>query len=163
MPDKGYVTTRVLVPEQDLSSGTLKLALLPGVIGELRFAEPDLWGTRKSAFPARPGDLLNLRDLEQGLEQMKRVPSQDVDMQIVPTKAPGVSGVVIAVKRGKPWTVVASVDNSGTRSTGKWQGNLSVSLDNPLGLNDLFNVGYNQDLGFANKEQARVAGMAITR
>lgn len=152
MPDKGYVTTRVLVPEQDLSSGTLKLALLPGVIGELRFAEPDLWGTRKSAFPARPGDLLNLRDLEQGLEQMKRVPSQDVDMQIVPTKAPGVSDVVIAVKRGKPWTVVASVDNSGTRSTGKWQGNLSVSLDNPLGLNDLFNVGYNQDLGFANKE-----------
>ncbi|UDM54021.1 ShlB/FhaC/HecB family hemolysin secretion/activation protein [Cupriavidus sp. MP-37] len=150
--NKGYVTTRVLVPEQDLSAGTLELALIPGVIGELRFAQPDLWGTWKSAFPARPGDLLNLRDLEQGLEQMKRVPSQDVDMQIVPTKAPGVSDVVIDVKRGKPWTVVASVDNSGTRSTGKWQGNLSVSLDNPLGLNDLFNVGYNQDLGFANKE-----------
>lgn len=150
--NKGYVTTRVLVPEQDLSSGTLKLALIPGVIGELRFAEPDLWGTWKSAFPARPGDLLDLRDLEQGLEQMKRVSSQDVDMQIVPTKTPGVSDVVIAVKRGKPWTVVASVDNSGTRSTGKWQGNLSVSLDNPLGLNDLFNVGYNQDLGFANKD-----------
>ncbi|RWA54165.1 hypothetical protein AU476_11250 [Cupriavidus sp. UYMSc13B] len=150
--NKGYVTTRVLVPEQDLSSGTLKLALIPGVIGELRFAEPDLWGTWKSAFPARTGDLLNLRDLEQGLEQMKRVPSQEVDMQIVPAKSPGVSDVVIAVKRGKPWTVVASVDNSGTRLTGKWQGNLSVSLDNPLGLNDLFNVGYNQDLGFANKE-----------
>ncbi|WP_196302056.1 POTRA domain-containing protein, partial [Ralstonia solanacearum] len=35
-------------------------------------------------------DLLNLRDLEQGLEQMKRVASQDVDMQIVPTDVPGV-------------------------------------------------------------------------
>ncbi|EON16702.1 outer membrane hemolysin activator protein [Cupriavidus sp. GA3-3] len=74
MPDKSYVTTRVLVPEQDLSSGTLKLALLPGVIGELRFADPNLWGTRKSAFPA-PRRLAELRDLEQGLEQMKRVPS----------------------------------------------------------------------------------------
>ncbi|MFS8975398.1 ShlB/FhaC/HecB family hemolysin secretion/activation protein [Cupriavidus necator] len=149
---KGYVTTRVLVPEQDLGSGTLRLALIPGVIGALRFSEPDLWGTWTSAFPARPGDLLNLRELEQGLEQMKRVASQDVDMQIVPTRAAGVSDVVIAVKRRKPWTVVASVDNSGTRSTGKWQGNLSLGIDNPLGLNDLFNVGYSQDLGFSSKE-----------
>ncbi|NUA31222.1 ShlB/FhaC/HecB family hemolysin secretion/activation protein [Cupriavidus basilensis] len=148
---QGYVTTRVLLPEQDLSSGTLRMALIPGVIGQLRFAEPDLRGTWKSAFPARPGDLLNLRDLEQGLEQMKRVTSQDVDMQVVPTSVPGQSDVVIAVKRTKPWTVVASMDNSGTRSTGKVQGNLSVGIDNPLGLNDLFNVGYSQDLAFGDR------------
>lgn len=149
---KGYVTTRVLVPEQDLGSGTLKLALIPGVIGEIHFTEPDLWGTWKTAFPASPGELLNLRDLEQGLEQMKRVASQDVDMQIVPTSVPGRSDVVIAVKRNKPWNLVASVDNSGVRSTGKWQGNVSVDIDNPLGLNDIFNVGYNQDLMLSNKE-----------
>lgn len=143
---RGYVTTRVLLPEQDLSTGTLRLAIVPGTIGQLRFADPGLRGSWKSAFPARAGDLLNLRDLEQGLEQMKRVASQDVDMQIVPTELPGVSDVVIAVKRGKPWTIVASVDNSGSRSTGRRQGNLSLSIDNPLGLNDLFNAGYNRDL-----------------
>jgi len=146
-----YVTTRVLLPQQDLSSGTLRLALIPGVIGELRFADADTRGTWKTAFPARSGDLLNLRDLEQGLEQMKRVASQDADMQVVPTAVPGVSDVVITVKRAKPWTVVASVDNSGTEATGKWLGNLSVGIDNPLGLNDLFNVGYMQDLGFGNR------------
>lgn len=149
---QGYVTTRVLVPEQDLSSGTLKLALIPGVVGEIRFAEPDLWGTWRTAFPTGPGELLNLRDLEQGLEQMKRVASQDVDMQIVPTSTPGRSDVVISVKRSKPWTVVASIDNSGSRSTGQWQGNLSLGIDNPLGLNDMFNVGYNQDLMLNNKQ-----------
>uniref|UniRef100_UPI002D811688 POTRA domain-containing protein n=1 Tax=Paraburkholderia kururiensis TaxID=984307 RepID=UPI002D811688 len=37
---RGYVTTRVLVPEQDLSTGTLRLSLVPGVIRELRFADP---------------------------------------------------------------------------------------------------------------------------
>ncbi|SFC13654.1 hemolysin activation/secretion protein [Cupriavidus sp. OV038] len=149
---KGYVTTRVLVPEQDLTTGMLKLALIPGVVGEIRFAEPDLWGTWRTAFPTGPGELLNLRDLEQGLEQMKRVASQDVDMQIVPTATPGRSDVVIAIKRNKPWTVVASVDNSGSRGTGRWQGNLSLGIDNPLGLNDMFNVGYNQDLMLSNKE-----------
>lgn len=149
---KGYVTTRVLVPGQDLTSGTLKLALIPGVIGDIRFSDPALWGTWKTAFPTAAGELLNLRDLEQGLEQMKRVASQDVDMQIVPTNVPGRSDVVITVKRGKPWTLVASVDNSGSRATGKWQGNLSLGIDNPLGLNDLFNIGYNQDLAFGNRQ-----------
>ncbi|GLU34035.1 ShlB/FhaC/HecB family hemolysin secretion/activation protein [Trinickia caryophylli] len=148
---RGYVTTRVLVPEQDLSAGTLKLSLVPGVIRQLRFADPAMRGTWKSAFPARRGDLLNLRDLEQGLEQMKRVASQDVDMQIEPTEVPGESDVVIDVKRAKPWTVVASVDNAGTRATGKLQGNLSLGIDNPLGLNDLFNVGASQDLEFGDK------------
>ncbi|WP_260434792.1 ShlB/FhaC/HecB family hemolysin secretion/activation protein [Burkholderia sp. Bp8992] len=148
---RGYITTRVLLPEQDLSSGTLKVALIPGTIRHVRFANEKLRGTWKTAFPTRDGELLNLRDLEQGLEQMKRVQSQDVSMQIVPGDVPGESDVVLDVKRGKPWTVVASIDNSGTRATGKLQGNLSIGIDNPLGLNDIFNVGVSQDLELGDK------------
>ncbi|MCA8180294.1 ShlB/FhaC/HecB family hemolysin secretion/activation protein [Burkholderia vietnamiensis] len=148
---RGYITTRVLLPEQDLSSGTLKVSLIPGVIRHVRFADEKLRGTWKTAFPTRDGELLNLRDLEQGLEQMKRVQSQDVSMQIVPGDVPGESDVVLDVKRGKPWTVVASIDNSGTRATGKLQGNLSLGIDNPLGLNDIFNVGVSQDLELGDK------------
>lgn len=48
---RGYITTRVLLPEQNLSTGTLKLALVPGVIRHIRFADPTLYGTWKSAFP----------------------------------------------------------------------------------------------------------------
>ncbi|MGN4003321.1 POTRA domain-containing protein, partial [Burkholderia gladioli] len=123
---RGYVTTRVLLPEQDLSTGTLKLSLIPGVIRHVRFVDERLRGTWKTAFPTGNGELLNLRELEQGLEQMKRVTSQDVSMQIVPADEPGESDVVLDVKRGKPWTVVASIDNSGTRATGRLQGNLSL-------------------------------------
>ncbi|WP_201447137.1 ShlB/FhaC/HecB family hemolysin secretion/activation protein [Burkholderia gladioli] len=148
---RGYVTTRVLLPEQDLSTGTLKLSLIPGVIRHVRFADEKLRGTWKTAFPTGDGELLNLRDLEQGLEQMKRVTSQDVSMQIVPADVPGESDVVLDVKRGKPWTVVASIDNSGTRATGRLQGNLSLGIDNPLGLNDIFNIGVSQNLEFGDK------------
>jgi len=148
---EGYITTRVLLPQQDLSTGELKFALVPGVVRKLRFADPDTRGTWKSAFASRGGDLLNLRDLEQGLEQMKRVSSQDVSMEIRPTDVPGESDVVLTVKRAKPWTFVASVDNSGTKATGKWQGNLSFGLNNPLGLNDILSLGANQDLSFGNK------------
>ncbi|WP_421028719.1 MULTISPECIES: POTRA domain-containing protein [unclassified Paraburkholderia] len=64
----GYVTTRVLVPPRDLSSGVPTLSLAPGVVRQVRFAEPSTRGTWKTAFPVTGGDLLNLRDLEQGLE-----------------------------------------------------------------------------------------------
>ncbi|WNC89044.1 ShlB/FhaC/HecB family hemolysin secretion/activation protein [Paraburkholderia sp. FT54] len=148
---EGYITTRVLLPEQDLSTGRLKFALVPGVIRKLRYVDPSTRGTWKSAFPSRDGDMLNLRDLEQGLEQMKRVSSQDVDMKIEPSDMPGESDVVLTVKRSKPWSFVASVDNSGSDATGKWQGNISLGIDNPLGLNDVFTAGANQDLSFGNK------------
>lgn len=142
---RGYTTTRVAVPEQDLSGGTLRLALIPGVIRQIRFADPSLRGSWHAAFPARPGDLLNVRDLEQGLEQMKRVPSQDVEMQIVPGELPGESDVVIQVRRTRPWKLAVSLDDSGNSGTGRLQGNLSLGIDNPFGLNDLFNVGVGHD------------------
>ncbi len=163
---RGYITTRVLLPEQDLKTGTLKLALVPGTIRRVRFTDEKLRGTWKTAFPTRDGELLNLRDLEQGLEQMKRVSSQDVSMQIVPADVPGESDIVLDVKRGKPWTVVASIDNSGTRATGRLQGNLSLGIDNPLGLNDIFNIGVSQDLEFGDKRtsaSARTVGTASIR
>ncbi|KGW18179.1 POTRA domain, ShlB-type family protein [Burkholderia pseudomallei TSV 25] len=47
---RGYVTTRVLVPEQDLSTSTLKLSLIPGVIRHIRFADETLRGTALSRW-----------------------------------------------------------------------------------------------------------------
>ena len=38
----------------------------------------------KNAFPIKEGDILNIRRLEQGLEQMKRVSSLDVSMNLLP-------------------------------------------------------------------------------
>jgi hemolysin activation/secretion protein len=148
---KGYSTTRLLIPEQDLSSGKLTLDLVPGVIHEIRFADAATYGTWRNAFPAHAGDLLNLRDLEQGLEQMKRVPNQDVDMQIVPGSATGLSDVVITVKRAKPWTLTLSLDDSGLKSTGQLQAGINFALNNPLGLSDIFNFSYSHDAnGHAN-------------
>jgi hemolysin activation/secretion protein len=142
---QGYSTTRVAVPEQDLSSGSLTFTLLPGVIRAIRFSDAASGGSWRSAFPARPGDLLNLRDLEQGLEQMKRVPSQEVDMEIVPGDVAGESDVLIHLRRGKPWKLIASADDGGARSTGKRQAGLTVALDNALGANDLFSAGVTSD------------------
>jgi hemolysin activation/secretion protein len=145
--DKGYTTTRIGIPEQNLSSGTLKITLVPGMIHAIRFEPDNTAVSWKTAFPVRPGELLNLRDLEQGLEQIKRVPSQDADMQIVPGDSPGESDVVINRKHGPSWKLTTTLDDAGTDGTGKLQGSLNLSIDNLLGINDLFNMGINNDAG----------------
>ncbi|WP_093793564.1 ShlB/FhaC/HecB family hemolysin secretion/activation protein [Sporomusa acidovorans] len=143
--DRGYVTTRVLIPQQDISSGVLTLQVVPGTIKDFKLADPTIRVDWKSAFPARPGDILNLRDLEQGLEQLKRLPSQDAEMQLLPGDKPGESIVQITVKRKKPWKIALSLDDSGSKATGKLQAAATFSLDNLLGSNDLFNISLNHD------------------
>jgi hemolysin activation/secretion protein len=157
---RGYITTRVGVPEQELSSGTLTLMLVPGVIRTVRFSDEALYGSWRSAFPTGPGRILNLRDLEQGLEQMKRLPFQEVNFDIVPGEFPGESDVVIAVTRQKPWRLSLATDDAGSRSTGKLQGTATLSVDNIAGINDLFYISGNHDLTGQNNRHGTRGGSA---
>ncbi|MEO6976234.1 MAG: ShlB/FhaC/HecB family hemolysin secretion/activation protein [Gallionella sp.] len=141
---RGYTTTRLGIPGQDMSVGMLKLTLIPGIIHEIRYADAVAAG-RFNAFPVKAGDLLNLRDLEQALEQMKRPTSQDVDLQIVPAGTLGESDVVIAVKHTKSWRAVVTLDDSGAQGTGKLQAGLTLGWDNLFNASDVFNIGVNSD------------------
>lgn len=138
--ESGYVTTRILLPEQDIATTrTLKLVAIPGVVGRIYVGDQsDGWGgTWWNAFPTRSGKMLNIRDIEQGLEQMKRVPTQDVTMELKPGAQPGQSDVVITRKNKLPIRGNLGIDNSGDSNTGKWQGSATAMWDNPLFLNDL--------------------------
>jgi len=144
--ERGYVTSRVLAAPQDLQSGQLRLKLVPGRIRTIRFADPISRASYASALPARGGDLLNLRSIEQGLENFKRVPGTEADVQIVPGVQPGESDLVIKLSTGRGYRVSLSADDSGTKSTGTHQRGVTLSLDNPSGLHDLFYVTLNRNL-----------------
>lgn len=145
--DSGYVTTRVLAPAQNLKSGTLKLVIVPGRVRQAQLT-PDSgrYVTLYSAFPAHAGNLLDLRDIEQGLENLQRLPTVKASMEIVPGDLPGESDIVLNRQQSRLWRLGASLDDSGTRSTGRYQGGLTLSLDNPLSLSDLFYISATHDL-----------------
>ena len=149
---RGYITTRVLAEPQDLQGGVLTLTVIPGRIHAIRFAETsDRRGNAWSALPAQSGDLLNLRDIEQALENFKRVPTAEADIQIEPASGPaaqpGQSDLVISYRQPFPFRLALSADDSGSRSTGRYQGGATLSYDNWWTLNDLFYVSLNRDLG----------------
>lgn len=149
---RGYTTTRVLAQPQDLSTGKLVLTVIPGRIRQVRFAaDADPRGTVFNALPAREGDLLNLRDIEQGLENFKRVPTATADIQITPSEDAGAqagdSDVVIQYQQAFPFRLSTSLDDGGSRATGKYQAGMTLSYDNWWTLNDLFYVSLNRSLG----------------
>ena len=102
-------------------------------------------------MPATSGDILNLRDIEQALENLKRVPTAEANIEIVPAEGensqPGESDLVITWKQKSPKRYSFSIDDSGTESTGVYQSNLTISYDNPWSLNDLLYISLNHDLG----------------
>lgn len=142
---RGYVTTRVLSAPQDLNTGTLTLSVVPGRFREAVFTEADgRHPAIANALPIRSGGLLNLRDIEQGLENLQRVPTVSADIKIAPADgegaAPGQSDLQIDWKQRSPLRASVTLDDAGSQGTGKLQANTTLSLDNPLGLNELFYV-----------------------
>jgi hemolysin activation/secretion protein len=117
---------------------------LPGVIRAIRFAD-DQRASWHTAFPARPGELLNLRALEQGLEQMKRLASREVEMEILPGAEVGESDVVIHLRQARRWRLLANLDDSGASATGRLQTGMTLTIDDSLGLNDVFSAGLSTD------------------
>ena len=145
---KGFVTSRVLVAAQDLSKGTLVLTVLPGRIGATRFdAVSSPRGAAWNAVPAHAGDILNLRDIEQALENFKRVPTVDASIDIAPGAGTFESDLVISFRQAKPLRLNASFDDSGSKSSGKYQGALTLSYDNWWSMNDVLYLTLNHDLG----------------
>ena len=163
--DRGFVTTRVVADAQDLRSGTLQLTLVPGRVRLVRFVNEPNHGTAWNAVALRRGQLLNLRDIEQALENFKRLPTAEADIQITAAEGegaqPGDSDLVIAWQQGFPLRLNVSVDDAGTKATGKYQASLTAAYDHPLRLNDLFYVSLNRDLGGGNEGKRGSKGGSI--
>ncbi|OKB64713.1 transporter [Serratia marcescens] len=156
---KGYVTTRVMAQEQNLTQGELTLTLQPGRIGDIRFEEPVSWrGRLWNAVPASRGDILNLRDIEQGLENFRRVPSANADIKIVPGEQDATSDLRINWHEGRPVRLSLGLDDSGSKSTGRYLGSATLAIDAPFAQNDLLYANIGKDLfqhgPFGNRSHA---------
>lgn len=153
---RGYTTTRILAAPQDLNSGKLVLTVLAGYLKKIEVDMSQANQTHagriaafQNEFPTRSDGILNLRDLEQGLENLKRIPTAEADIQIMPVDGvPNQSTVLVKwQQRLLPYRLSVGIDDSGTKATGKYQGNVTFSADNPLGLSDLFYVNYGRSIG----------------
>ena len=142
---KGYVTTRAYLPQQYLSSGELTLSVIEGVIESIS-ATADTDVQIFNSFPLLTNKTLNLRDIEQGIDQLNRLSSNQTWMELSPGLKPGGSQINIYNDRSKAWSASLRVDNSGSEATGLYQARLAASTDNLLKTNEYLSISYQSDL-----------------
>ncbi|MGX3021766.1 ShlB/FhaC/HecB family hemolysin secretion/activation protein [Ursidibacter sp. B-7004-1] len=168
--EKGYVTTRVVASEQDLRSGNLVLTVILGKIGNTivadssnvpRFTRLQSW----NGFTFAKGDLLNVRDIEQSLENLKRVPTVEANIEILPSENAeniGISDLKVSYNQAFPFRLNLGLDDSGSRSTGKYQGSATLSIDNLFSANDLFYTSFTHSLKSSEDDKGSRASKNLT-
>ncbi len=136
--EKGLVTSRAYLPPQDLSSGHLKVLVVEGKLEGLKGAEGSQLSDRELSmvFPGESGALVNLREIEQMVDQLNRLPSNQAQMELAPGKNVGGSDILVKNTAQKPWRAGLSRSNDGQRSTGEQQWATTFDWDSPLGLAD---------------------------
>ncbi|AHG86466.1 Hemolysin activation/secretion protein [Bibersteinia trehalosi USDA-ARS-USMARC-190] len=169
--EKGYVTTRVVTEEQDLRGGKLVLTVIIGKVRNTIVA--DSGNTPRftklnalTAFTFAKGDILNVRDIEQSLENLKRVPTVEANIEILPsddeTASVGESDLKISYAQAFPFRLNVGLDDSGSKSTGKWQGSATLSVDNLLSANDLFYASFTHSIKQKGDDKGKRASKNLT-
>lgn len=145
--EQGFVTTRPYIPQQDLRTGLLKIVVVEGKVEGVRPAEGTALtaGQIWTAFPGLVGQRLNLRDFEQGTDQINRLRNSQSSVKFEPGKSQGGSMALVDNPRAKSWRVSGGVDNSGSEATGENQLLGSGETYNWFGINDLVSLSYNRD------------------
>lgn len=138
--EKAYVTSRAYIKPQDLSKGHLVIVAMEGKVEKISGSNI----STVMVFSHMEGEVLDLRDLEMGLEQVNRLQSVEATMQINPGNEEGFSQILITGKQnGSVLHGNLGVNNYGTEKSGRYQFSGSVGWDNPLGINDLLTVNLN--------------------
>ena len=143
--DAGFVTTRAYITPQDLKSGSLEITVVEGTIEDIRLNDNSPGDRRRvrMAFVARPGDILNINDIDQGLAQMNRPRSVVATLNLVPGNEAGQTIVQIDEKLvSNPVRYKLGLDNSGSQSTGTTKSTLGVDADNLLSMNETISVSH---------------------
>ena len=149
--ERGYVTSLAYITEQDISDGIVDIMVVEGKIDSIISKDVYL----KNIFTSKPDTLLNLRDIEVGLEQFNRLRSFDVNMNIKPAKKKTYSNILIDNNTSRPTSLDININNYGSKPA-KYQWNLNTSYDDIFGLNDLLSIGMNSTNKYNDKNNKSI-------
>ena len=148
--EKGFVTTRTYIPEQDVkTTGKLELIVVEGTLESVDLVDGNgpITGARRklllgSAFPKRVPRTFQLRDLEQAVDQLDKPASVDAKLRLEPGANPGGSKVVIERSSKDRLRGYAALNNYGSPGTGERQLRLSTSIEGLFSASDIVGITY---------------------
>ena len=160
----GYSTVQVYVPEQELTSGVVRLQITESVVGKVSISGNKYFSDaniRASLPELKEGRAPNLRKMSEALQLANESPAKQVEVTLGVGEEEGKVDAKVAVTEENPQRVFVTADSTGTKATGvsrvgvayqnanlfKMDHTLTLaytgSADAPAGVKvDIFSVGY---------------------
>lgn len=147
----GYITSSASLVTKSLKDAKLEFVINLGLIDDISINENDSQRNRASLFSAfgeysHKNKVANIRDIEQALESLQNVSKNDVSIKFLPSNRAGFSNIVITRVDSFPLKAAISLDNLGSKQSGKYQGMLNLSTLNLLGFNEIFSFSRGKDV-----------------
>ena len=146
--EKGYTTTRVHIPNQNIVDGHLNLIVIEGKINEI-YTTPNTFRNRLKLFMSFPHNIKNnvlyMRDIEQGVDQFNKIYSNNATIAIHPANKPGYSKIEVINKSNNTIRSQLFINDVYTRNkTEDISYKLTTDIDNLFALNEsiILGVGY---------------------
>ncbi len=160
----GYSTVDVYVPEQELTSGVVRIQVTENVIGRVVVSGNkyfDNANVRAGLVALREGRAPNLREISEGIQLSNENPAKQLEVTLGAGEEEGKVDAKVAVTEDNPRRVFMTLDNTGTVATGRTRIGLAyqhanlfnrdqtltlaytTSPDSPQGVQvDVFSIGY---------------------
>ena len=147
----GHITSSASLVTKSLKDAKLEFVINIGLIDDISINEVDNQRNRASLFSAfgeysHKNKVANIRDIEQALESLQNVSKNDVSIKFLPSNRAGFSNIVITRVDSFPLKAAISIDNLGSKQSGKYQGMLNLSTLNLLGFNEIFSFSRGKDI-----------------
>ncbi len=139
---RGYVTSRALVPAQAVERGVVRIRVVEGKVGEVRFEGNKHFSTELLSryVRAERGEILWLPDLEQALGSLNAHPDRKAKLVLAPAAEPETTDLVFQVTDRKPFHANYGLDTLGQKTTGWLRQSVGVSHGNLTGRDDQITV-----------------------
>lgn len=141
--DEGFVTSRAEILQQNLNDGVLQVEIIQSYLEKIIFDEDD-FADKMRKFVVfgfyKKGDLLNIKEIENAIDQVNRLNSSNARIKILPGTEKNHSIILIETFSEKPLTLNLSYNNSGSEATGQMRENVAISYDNLFNLNDVLSI-----------------------
>ncbi len=160
----GYGTVQVYAPEQELTSGVVRLQVTEGVIGKVVISGNKYFNDaniRASLPSLKEGKAPNLRQMSENIQLANGNPAKQVGVTLGMSKDEGKIDAKVAVTEENPQRFFFTADNTGTAATGRTREGIAYqnanlfnrdqtltlaytgSVDAPTGVKvDIYSLGY---------------------
>ena len=147
----GYSTVQVYVPEQELTSGVVRIEVTEGVIGKVTISGNKYFddaNIRASLPELKEGRAPNLRKMSEAIQLANENPAKQVGVTLGVAEEEGKVDAKVAVTEENPQRVFVTLDSTGTEATGVSR--VGVAYQNA----NLFNVDQTLTLAYTGSADA---------